>query len=84
MKLDAHYSSVLVCPNTYCQLKLPHSYVMEIECPHCNTPPGTLHGEYMNGKWWRPSIIEWVLGERKHFIPEFMLGDFEKVLEEYS
>ena len=68
MKLDEHFTYLMVCPKTE---KLAHYYESSggicTRCGHDNDSTFT-HAVAIIGKWKRPSWSEWLFGSRKTFV----------------
>ena len=71
MKLDKKYSSVWLCPVNGDSVNLKR-LDPDGHCPACgNNEPYTLYRGFhlteIRGKWLRPSVWEWMNGERAVF-----------------
>lgn len=72
MKLDKHFTNVLVCPVTQEFLTSDEHYFNDGVCPKCGHKQDYhSHAKNRVGKWLRPSPVEtFFFGKKKEFIPK--------------
>jgi hypothetical protein len=70
MELDTNYSSVKICPTTGEWLNQDEWHSSEGVCPRCGDKANSTftHHTKLVGLWNRPSVWEWIKGERQEFI----------------
>lgn len=71
MRLDANYSSIYRCPETDAQLTRQQVMYSRGVCPVCghDNDSTITHYRLEVGRWKRPNVLEWLLGQRTRWVP---------------
>ena len=70
MKTDTEYTYITACPKTGVVLTTKQRQNSGGVCPLCghDNDSSFTHRKKIVGRWKRPSIVEWLKGERKEFL----------------
>lgn len=70
MKTDTEYTYITACPKTGDVLTTKQRQNSGGVCPLCghDNDSSFTHRKKIVGRWKRPSIVEWLKGERKEFL----------------